>query len=325
MAVPVTYEPTLRVRGACASSDVDRADVDGADLDGADVDGADSGGIDFDVHPGDVAALIGPDPADPARVADLVFGLGPRRGGTVTVLGGTPAAAIRAGRLGAVSRRAGLMPEARVEEMLRIVRDRAPRPLAVEDVVRRSGIAGLLRHKAESLSTGERERVRFALAIATDPGLLVLEDPGTGGEAGELAGLIRAEAAAGRAVLVITSRFADAVPADRFLVVVGGRLAADRTSAELVAAARTRSLTFHAAGTSSDALRELTGVRRAANADDLYTVDSVDVSATIAALHAAGITPKGLAVGDRDRRAGYLDLVDELVGAAQEGTGSCGR
>jgi ABC-2 type transport system ATP-binding protein len=264
--------------------------------------------MEFAVQRGERVALVGPDAREIARLADLLLGLPPTdrpdpAGSVVTVLDGTPAAALRSGRMGAVSRRGGLMPQTRVEQMLRIVGDLAGKPVRGVDIARRCGIADLSGRVTESLSGSERARTRLALAMVTDPEVLVLENPGP---------VADAMGDAGPTVVVVTSRIEDAAVADRFLVVCGGRLARIASAVELAASAQTSPLSFHA-DTTVPRLCELPGVRRATADGDLFHVDSTDSSATIAALHAAGSVPRALEVGSRGVREGYLDLVDELT------------
>jgi len=134
-------------------------------------------GIDLTVAPGEIVALLGPNGAGKSTTIDLLLGLAEPDGGTVAVFGRPPREAIDAGSVGAMLQTGGLIREITVRELLVVMASLFPSPLDVDDVLALTGIGELADRRTDKLSGGETQRVRFALAIVSDPQLLVLDEP----------------------------------------------------------------------------------------------------------------------------------------------------
>jgi molybdate transport system ATP-binding protein len=111
----------------------------------------------------------------------------------------------------------------------------------IDSLLERFGLAGLGDAKPRELSGGERQRVALARALATDPAVLLLDEPLAALDAhtrdavrGELHELL---AGSERPTILVTHDFEDAAMlADRVGVLAAGRLRQLGTPAELVAA-----------------------------------------------------------------------------------------
>ena len=134
-------------------------------------------GIDLRIAPGETVALLGPNGAGKSTAISLMLGLLGPTSGSVEVLGQAPADAVRGGRIGAMLQESGLPVLARVGELVELIRGLSPSPMPTAEVLDRAGLTGLVDRRTESLSGGESQRVRFALAIAGDPDLLFLDEP----------------------------------------------------------------------------------------------------------------------------------------------------
>ena len=100
-------------------------------------------------------------------------------------------------------------------------------------MLERAGIADIADRRVGKCSGGEQQRLRFAMALLSDPALLLLDEPTTGMDVeGRRAfwSAIRADAAQGRTVLFATHYLEEADQyADRIVLISQGRIVADGT------------------------------------------------------------------------------------------------
>ncbi|MGY1813657.1 ABC transporter ATP-binding protein [Blastococcus sp. SYSU D00820] len=274
-------------------------------------------GLDLTIPQGQTVALLGPNGAGKSTTVNAVLGLVRPTAGTVRVLGRTPAAAIRAGDVGAMLQHGGLPGEARVGEVLDLVRRSFPRSWPLDDLVLTTGIDGLLSRPVEQLSGGQRQRVLLALALAGRPPLLLLDEPTS---AMDVEGrrafwtTMRGLAERGTTVVFATHHLAEAdAVADRVVVVAGGRVVADGTAAQVKAGAAERTVSFTAAP--GDDLGSLPGVTGTSRQGDTVGLHTGDVEATLAALLAGGRRLPDLEV----RGASLEEAVLTLTAGARAG------
>lgn len=145
-------------------------------------------GISFDIRAGEAVALIGPNGSGKSTLLKGILGLIARTAGTVAVLGSSPAPV---GSIGYVPQAGELDPEfpitlAQVVMMgryrslgwLRLPgkRDRA----AVTEALDAVGLAHRAHTRFGELSGGQQQRGLLARAIASAPGLLLLDEPFNG-------------------------------------------------------------------------------------------------------------------------------------------------
>lgn len=123
-------------------------------------------GVTLTLRPGETVALLGPNGAGKSTTLDLLLGLKRPDSGSVTVLGTGPREAIVAGRVGAMLQSGGLMGEVTVAELVRLACGLHPRPYPVPEVLARAGLTAIADRRADKLSGGQAQRVRFALATA---------------------------------------------------------------------------------------------------------------------------------------------------------------
>src|SRR5213075_1044335 len=95
-------------------------------------------------------------------------------------------------------------------------------------------------------SGGEQQRLRFAMALLSDPELLILDEPTTGLDVEgrrDFWGAIREDAGRGRTVVFATHYLEEAdAYADRIILVRHGRIVADGTASEIKAMAAGRTV-----------------------------------------------------------------------------------
>ncbi|MGY1697078.1 ABC transporter ATP-binding protein [Geodermatophilus sp. SYSU D00814] len=259
-------------------------------------------GLDLRIGRGETVALLGPNGAGKSSTVSAALGLVRPAAGRVRVLGRAPADAVRAGCVGAMLQHGGLPGEARVGEVLQLVRRSYPDPWPLADLAATTGTDGLLGRPVEALSGGQRQRVLLALALAGQPPLLLLDEPTSAMDVeGRRAfwATMRALAARGTTVVFATHHLeeADAV-ADRVVVLAGGRLVADGSSAAVRSAVSGRSVRLTAARLPDD----LPGVTAVTRQGAVATLATADVEATLRAL-----LDHGVALTDLEVRGASLE------------------
>ncbi|MEU5262552.1 ABC transporter ATP-binding protein [Amycolatopsis sp. NPDC021455] len=222
------------------------------------------GGVSVEVAPGEVVALLGPNGAGKSTTVDMLLGLTEPDAGEITVAGGTPREAVDRGIVGAMMQNGALLPDVTVGEIVGLVVSTHAHPLPASEVIARAGLEHLVKRRCGKLSGGERQRVRFALALAGNPRLLVLDEPTAAMDVdGRRAfwAAIREFAAAGRTVLFATHYLAEAEDyADRVVLMRHGAVVADGPVAEVRAAVSGRVLKAVVPGATETDLARLPGV-----------------------------------------------------------------
>ncbi len=243
------------------------------------------------VGPGSTVALLGPNGAGKSTAIELLLGLREADHGSARLFGSTPGQAITAGRVGAMLQDTKLMSGVRVGTLLRVIRGAYPTPAELPRLIHMAGIDGLLRRQTDQLSVGESQRVRFALAAAGDPQLIVLDEPTVAMdvEARETFWqVLRAYTASGKTILFSTHYLDEAdAHADRIVVLRSGRIIADgppsliKTAAGTGRTVRFRSLTK----SSSNRYHCLAGVTAVHTDADRIALHTTDADATVWALY----------------------------------------
>lgn len=267
------------------------------------------------LRPGETVALLGPNGAGKSTTLDLLLGLKRPDSGSVTVLGTGPREAIVAGRVGAMLQSGGLMGEVTVAELVRLACGLHPRPYPVPDVLARAGLTAIAGRRADKLSGGQAQRVRFALATAGDGDLIVLDEPTTGMDVTARRAFwatMRDQADRGRTVLFATHYLeeADAI-ADRVLVLHRGRLLADGTATEIKASTGMRRVSFDLPDGTPDetALRRLPAVTAVSvSPGGTVRMRSKDADATVHALYGLGFHPRNLEVAGLGLEQAFVAL-----------------
>jgi ABC-2 type transport system ATP-binding protein len=191
--------------------------------------------IAFDLHAGEVVAVVGPNGAGKTTLLSIIAGIQAPSAGTVS-------AGPR--EVGWAPQQPGLYSKLSVAENLELFArlEKVSDPSAA--VVRMLEQTGLTERASETLgrlSGGNRQRVNVALALIADPPVLALDEPSASLDPGQrerlwefIAGLARA----GTAVLFSTHNVSEAHRhADRLLVLSDGQLLLDGPPGALLTAA----------------------------------------------------------------------------------------
>jgi ABC-2 type transport system ATP-binding protein len=194
-------------------------------------------GVTLRVRPGEIIAFLGPNGAGNTTTIDMLLGLSHPDSGTVSVFGESPRAAIAHGLVSAVLQTGGLLKDVTVREMLDLTASLFADTRPVDEVMQRAGISGIADRMVGVCSGGQQQRLRFAMALLSDPGLLILDEPTTGMDVEgrrSFWSAIRADAERGRTVLFATHYLDEADEyADRIVLMSRGRIVADGSTAEI--------------------------------------------------------------------------------------------
>ena len=212
-------------------------------------------GVSFEVQPGECVALIGPNGAGKSSCFACIAGQYRTTAGSISWAGKSletlsPAQRLRQG----VAR---TFQVAQVFEALTVLQNvqlavqagRSPQqvsafktldrqsPGEAAGLLAQTGLQTLATREVASLPYGAKKRLELAIALASNPGLLLLDEPAAGlaeQERGQLMQLVKTLARGGMAVLY-TEHNMDAVDqiADRVLVLIEGKLAAQGSFAEI--------------------------------------------------------------------------------------------
>ena len=203
-------------------------------------------GIDLDVAPGEIVAFLGPNGAGKTSTIDIILGLSQPTAGSVEVFDMQPRQAIARGLVSAVMQTGGLLKDLTVQETAEYTASLFVQATPVDEALTRAGITAIADRRVGKCSGGEQQRLRFAMALLSDPELLILDEPTTGmdveGRRG-FWGSIREDAARGRTVLFATHYLEEAdAYADRIILLRHGQIVADGTSGEVKAMAAGRTV-----------------------------------------------------------------------------------
>ncbi|KQQ69284.1 ABC transporter ATP-binding protein [Microbacterium sp. Leaf320] len=205
-------------------------------------------GIDLSIRRGEVVALLGPNGAGKTTTLDMLLGLTQPSTGSVQVLGVTPERATSNGAIGAVLQSGGLLGDLTVGETVRLIASLygAEAAARVPEVMARADLENLARRRVSKCSGGEQQRVKFALAMVSDPDILVLDEPTAGMDVTarrHFWDVMRADADAGRTIVFATHYLEEAEQfARRTVVMHRGAIVADAPTALLRASLGERSL-----------------------------------------------------------------------------------
>ena len=273
-------------------------------------------GIDLEIRRGETIALLGPNGAGKSTTIGMLLGLIEPTAGSVELFGVSPAEAIRESRVGAMLQDGKLMPGVRVGEFLDFVRSLHQDPLSRDELFYLAGLRGLESRRVDRLSGGQTQRVRFAMAIAGAPSLLVLDEPTAGMDVEarrDFWASMHAYAEQGRTILFATHYLEEAATsASRLVIIAHGRTLVDGTVQEIQQRFGEPRVSFTLVGEEEPALWErFPGVERFEIQGERVTLRTRDQDATVRALTASPLGWKDLEVKSNDLEDTFIALVHE--------------
>jgi len=277
-------------------------------------------GIDVAVAPGETVALLGPNGAGKTTTIDMLLGLLPPDGGAVSLFGKPPADAIAAGGVGAMLQMGSLLPYLSVRELLTMMAALYPSPMDVDEVIEIVGLGDIVGRMTHRLSGGQTQRVRFAIALVSNPDLLVLDEPTV---AMDVEGrhafwtTMRAFAAGGKTVIFATHYLDEADDyADRAVLMARGKIVADGPTTEIKAMVGGRRIRATLPQADLGALERLPGVLAAERRGEAIVLRCSDSDQAIRALLAAHADVRDIEITGAGLEEAFLELTTAPAEAA---------
>jgi ABC-2 type transport system ATP-binding protein len=272
-------------------------------------------GLDLTIDAGSTVALLGPNGAGKSTSIGMLLGLVRPSAGEIRVFGDAPDTAVKRGRVGAMLQDGALVPGLTVREVVSFIRGLYPDPMPLEEILALANLTDLAGRRADRLSGGQAQRVRFAIAIAGAPRLLVLDEPTAAMDVESRRAFwasMREYAASGRTVLFATHYLEEADEnADRVIVIARGRVVADGSPQEIKAAVGTGTVRFTIGDQSTAGLDALPGVSAVEIRGTIARLRTTDPDATVQALYATGLHVSDLEVKGADLEDAFLSLTHD--------------
>jgi ABC-2 type transport system ATP-binding protein len=245
-------------------------------------------GVDVSIARGETVALLGPNGAGKSTTIDMLLGLLEPDEGTVSLFGRPPGDAIKAGSIGAMLQTGSLIHDLKVREIVSMTASLYPSPLSVDEVLELTGVDAFAEQRTQTLSGGQSQRVRFALALVTNPELLVLDEPTVGMDVEGRRSFwrtMREFAAKGKTVLFATHYLEEAdAYADRAILIARGKIVTSGPTTEIKAMVGMRAIRATLPGAELDGLGRLPGVTHVERRGEAVVLSCSDSDQAIRAL-----------------------------------------
>jgi ABC-2 type transport system ATP-binding protein len=286
-------------------------------------------GVDVRIAAGETVALLGPNGAGKSTTIDMLLGLLPPDEGTVSVFGRRASDAIAQGAIGAMLQTGALIRDLSVRELVAMMASLYPAPLDVTEVLELTGVEGIADQRTQKLSGGQTQRVRFAVALISNPELLVLDEPTV---AMDVEGRhafwtsMREFAARGKTILFATHYLEEAdAYADRAVLMAHGRIVADGPTNEIRAMVGTRTIRATLPDVPAGELAALAGVNSAERRGEAVVLSCGDSDAAIRALLAAHPGARDIEIAAAGLEQAFLELTGDDAVQAPAGVAGSAR
>ncbi|HEY2316000.1 MAG TPA: ATP-binding cassette domain-containing protein [Streptosporangiaceae bacterium] len=277
-------------------------------------------GLTFRVEPGQITGFVGPNGAGKSTTMRVILGLDSADEGSA-LIGGQPYATLRhpLSHVGALLDAGALQPSRKARNhLLWLAHSQGLAARRVTEVIDLTGLGSAARRKAGGYSLGMRQRLGIAAAMLGDPPVLMFDEPFNGLDPEGMAwmrGFLRSLAADGRAVLVSSHLMSELQGnADHLLVIGRGRMIADTSVADLLAAAsKGRVMVRTTARSEATSVLAQAGGTVAVSDHDLLAVSGLEPGRIAALLGDSGVPFSGLAPHQASLEEAYMELTRDSV------------
>ena len=271
--------------------------------------------VDVEIEHGETVALLGPNGAGKSTTIDMMLGLLPPDAGTVSLFRRDPHEAIAAGSVGAMLQTGELIRDLSVRELIAMIASLYPAPFTVDHVLEITGLGDVADQRTQKLSGGQTQRVRFAIALAPNPQLLVLDEPTVAMDVeGRQAfwSSMRGLTDGGTTIVFATHYMEEAdANADRAILMAHGRIVADGPTTEIKGMVGSRTIRATLPGASVDELRTLPGVASADRHGEAVILNCDDSDAAIRALLQRFPAARDIEISGAGLEQAFLQLTSE--------------
>jgi len=277
-------------------------------------------GMSFIAGPGQVTGFVGPNGAGKSTTMRIILGLdAPDQGSAL--ISGQPYPQLRRplSHIGAMLDAGALQPGRTARNhLLWLAHSQGLSGRRVDEVIERAGLTSAARRKAGGFSLGMRQRLGIAAAMLGDPPVLMFDEPFNGMDPEGIVwmrGYLRSLAAEGRAVLMSSHLMSELEDSADHLVVAGrGKVIADTSVAELIAAASGDRVTLRT-GARSEAMTVLAhaGATVAATGRDTLAVSGLASEQVVAQLGEAGVGFSEISAHRATLEEAYMELTRDAV------------
>jgi ABC-2 type transport system ATP-binding protein len=277
-------------------------------------------GLSFTVRPGQVTGFVGPNGAGKSTTMRVIVGLDAVDEGHALVCG-RPYRSLRnpLSQVGSLLDAGALQPSRTGRNhLLWLAHSQGLSARRVDEVIDLAGLRTAARRKGGGYSLGMRQRLGIAAALLGDPPVLMLDEPFNGLDPEGIVwmrGFLRSLAAQGRAVLVSSHLMSELQDTADHLVVIGrGRLVADTSVKELIAAASGDRVTLRTTAR-SEAMTVLAhaGATVASADRDTLIVSGLPAERVVALLNASAMPFSEVSAHRATLEEAYMELTREAV------------
>jgi ABC-2 type transport system ATP-binding protein len=277
-------------------------------------------GMTFRALPGQVTGFVGPNGAGKSTTMRVVVGLDRPDSGSATI-DGQPYRALKnpLSHVGSLLDAGALQPSRSARNhLLWLAHSQGLDDARVDEVLDQVGLRSAARRKAGGFSLGMRQRLGIAAALLADPGVLILDEPFNGMDPEGIVwmrGFLRSLAAEGRAVLVSSHLMSELEDTADHVVVVGrGRVIADTSIAELIAAVSDDRITLRTTEPSrAMSVLASDGAKVTAAKAQVLTISGISTERTVELLSANGIPISAVSAHRATLEEAYFELTRDTV------------
>src|SRR6185437_5541516 len=199
-----------------------------------------------------------------------------------------------------------------VRELVTMMASLYPHPMSVDEVIDLTGIGDIQRRKTHRLSGGQTQRVRVAVALVSNPDLLVLDEPTVAMDVEARRGFwstMRGFASSGKTVVFATHYLEEADAfADRIILMAHGQIVADGPATEIKATVGLRTIRATVPAADLAALTKLPGVTNVDQQGGAVVLNCADSDLAIRALLVAYPTARDIEITGAGLEQAFLQL-----------------